>query len=166
MEHPIFKFAIREDLIDTGDLFLPTKGEPFASGWDVRAAQKDRKDMVIKPGMYFKIPLGFRCIPEEGWWYYLNPRSSSFVKKHIHSLIGIVDEHFFLEACWCSQYLSDSSDLKQEDIVIRFGDAIGQIIPIKRQEMIVQGCSNKELEQLHSARKGVVRDGGFGSTSK
>jgi len=56
---PTFHFALREDLKDEKQ-FLPTKAEPEASGYDVRAAQKDRNPIIIKPFQYVKIPLGFR----------------------------------------------------------------------------------------------------------
>lgn len=161
--NPTFKFALREDLQDTNNLFLPKQAEPNATGYDVRAAQADRQDIIIKPGAYFKIPLGFRCIPEDGWWYHLHPRSSSFVKKHLHCLVGVIDQDFFLEAIWVGQYQPDVYDLQKNDMIIKFGDAVGQIIPFKRQEMIVEQVSNVELEELHSSKK-VVRNGGWGST--
>ena len=55
-ERPIFKFALREDLVGMKK-FLPTKGEPNATGWDVRAAWDNHLDRVIFPGEYVMIPL-------------------------------------------------------------------------------------------------------------
>ena len=102
---PEFKFAVREDLKDTGTLFLPTRGEGKASGWDVRAAQQDRKPLVIKAGQYVRIPLGFRAFCPEGWYYRLNPRSSTFAKKHLNCLYGVIDETYALELVLAVQYL-------------------------------------------------------------
>ena len=39
--NPIFKFAIREDLKDSGIIFLPERAEPYSTGWDVKAAQSE-----------------------------------------------------------------------------------------------------------------------------
>lgn len=155
---PEYKFAIREDLLDD-KRFIPTKGEPSATGWDVRAAMQDHADLTLKPGDYFKIPLGFRAFPEEGWWFLLHPRSSSFAKKHLHNLIGIIDEHYNQEVLFAGQYLPEVP----ECLVIKFGEPIGQIVPVKRVEMGVLEISNQEYDDL-CKRRMAVRTGGFGST--
>jgi dUTPase len=168
---PIFKFALREDLKNDKQ-FLPTRAEPKASGWDVRAAMPDKKTLVIKPGDYFKIPLGFRAFPESGWWFQLHPRSSSFAKKYMHNLIGIIDEHYSNEVIFAGQYLPKlsytimpSETINYNDLIVNFGDAIGQIVPIKRIEMSVIELTNKEYDDLCGQRV-AVRNGGFGSTDK
>lgn len=160
---PIFRFALREDL-NKEITFLPTKAEPFATGWDVKAAQLDRKDMIIRPGEYFRIPLGFRSLTPEGWWFQLNPRSSSFAKKHMHNLIGIIDEHYSQEVLFAGQYVPDINSMGK-DLIVKFGDAIGQIIPFKRIEMKVETISNSEFDDECNKRN-AIRQGGFGSTDK
>lgn len=160
-EIPNFKFALREDLKE--DIrFLPTRAEPFATGWDVKAAQSNKQDLIIRPGQYFKIPLGFRSFIPDGWWFHLHPRSSSFAKKHMHCLVGTVDNHFSLEVLFAGQYVPDINSMGH-DLVIKFGEAIGQIIPIKRIEMNVEGISNEEFNKLCLDR-GAIRNGGFGSS--
>jgi len=159
---PEFKFAIREDLIDCGIDFMPTKAEPLATGWDVRAAQNDHKDLIVKPGQYVKIPLGFRAFPEDGWWFQLHPRSSFFAKKNMHCLVGIIDQGYFLEVLLACEFLCDPASLCQ-DLVIKFGDAIGQIIPIKRVDMWTTAVSNDAFDRLCKDRN-AFRKGGFGST--
>ena len=159
---PIFKFAIREDLKDCEIDFLPTRAEPYATGWDVRSAQKDRKDIIIEPGNFFKIPLGFRTFPQEGWWFQLFPRSSSLTKKHMHNLIGIIDEHYSLEVLFAGQYCPPNDF--RSTLILPFGEPIGQIIPVKRIEMQTINISNEEFDDLCRKRKSV-RTGGFGSTS-
>jgi dUTPase len=161
-EAPQFKFAIREDLEDVADKFLPTRAEPFATGWDVRAAMSNRKDLVLRPGQYFKIPLGFRAAPPEGWWFNLHPRSSSFTKKYMHNLVGIIDEHYSHEVLFAGQYIPDINSMGH-DLVIKFGDAVAQIIPFKRIEMKVSPISNKDYDDLCEKRM-AIRRGGFGST--
>lgn len=162
-ELPIFKFAL-VDRVEGDKRFLPTKGEPKATGYDVRACMVNKKPLVIRPGQYVRIPLGYRCFISEGWWYEIKPRSSSFAKKHLHCLYGTVDEHFQNEAMLCAQFIPDVSDMTK-DLVIEYGEAIGQIIPIKRQEMIVEEISNDEIERLYKERP-TDRVGGFGSTDR
>ena len=91
---PEFKFALREDLKDTGDLFLPKRATSGSAGWDVRCAQQDRKKIILRAGRYVKIPLGFRILAPQGYWLKLNPRSSTFAKKSLHSLYGVLDNDF------------------------------------------------------------------------
>lgn len=162
-ELPKFLFALREDLKDEKG-FLPTRAEPLATGWDCRAAMKDRKTLIVRPGQYVRVELGFRAFCPPGWWYRLMPRSSSFVKKSMHALYGVVDEAFNMEALFCFQYIPDVASLGN-DLRIEFGDPIAQIIPVQRQEMIVEEVGNVELEQMYRERN-AVRNGGFGSTSK
>jgi dUTPase len=184
---PTYKFALREDLKDEKQ-FLPTRAEPKATGWDVRAAMQDRKPIVIKPFQQVKIPLGFRSFCPENWWYELKPRSSTFGKKSLHALYGTIDETYEGELVFACQYLPpveyynwtthsaphgtsypgvkkwEEYCLKNE-ITINFGDAIGQIIPVERQEMEVIEISNNEYDNNSKERDAVRRTGGFGSTS-
>jgi dUTPase len=160
---PVFKFAVRKDLEDCANTFLPTRAEPLASGWDVAAAQKNRKPIVIRSGEYIKIPLGIRSFAPEGWWYELKPRSSSFAKKHLHALYGTIDNTYENELIFAAQYLPDVNSLGP-DLIIKFGDKVGQIIPFKLREMQVELISNEEFEELCNGRKSVRGNGGFGST--
>ena len=73
---PKFKFALREDLKDMKQ-FLPTRTTDRSSGWDISCAWDDHKDHTVQPGEFVKIPLGIRCIPDEGYWYEVKPRSST-----------------------------------------------------------------------------------------
>lgn len=164
MDVPNFKFALREDLLDRGD-FLPTQGEPSATGFDVRAAQSDRQPMLIQPGSYFKIPLGFRIFAPRGWWLELRPRSSTFAKKFVHALYGVIDEQYENELVFAGQYLPNPKEMTKV-LTINFADPIGQLIPVRRQTMIVDAISNEEYDQYTQFRGGVRGTGGFGSTDK
>jgi len=180
---PTYKFALREDLKEEKQ-FLPTKAEPKATGWDVRAAMPDRQSLILKPFQHAKIPLGFRGFCPDGWWYELKPRSSTFGKKFLHALYGTIDETYEGELVFACQYIPtfDMQELVYEnefefrdkvsliisnslaDLVINFGDAIGQIIPIERQEMRVLEISNQEYNSDCEQRDAERRTGGFGST--
>lgn len=162
-EIPVFKFALREDLEEFGEKFLPTKSEPYATGWDVRAAFEDKADFILEPGQYFKIPLGFRALCPEGWYYQLHPRSSSFVKKYMHNLIGVIDESWEGQTLFAGQYVPNSHS-SFDKLTIKFGEPIGQIIPTKKLEIIREQISNKELDALFKQRDYSRKSGGFGST--
>lgn len=157
MNIPEFKFALHEDLQDNKE-FLPTKSEPNATGWDVRAAL-DEDIMVLYPGEKFLIPLGIRCIIPEGWWLELRPRSSTFAKKDLNCLYGVIDQDYANMIYLSCQYQPEIS----ECLEISFGEKLGQIIPVKRQEMVVSEISNEEFDKLVKERN-AVRQGGLGST--
>lgn len=161
-EIPNYRFARREDLSNNPE-FLPTRAEGAATGWDVRAALVGEAKIQIKPFEYFKIPLGIRAFCPPGWWFDLKPRSSTFAKKHIHALYGVIDETYDRELVFAGQYIPDVMPAFYS-IEIKFGEAIGQIIPVFRQEMTVEDISNEEYLKLCNAR-GTTR-GGFGSTDK
>jgi dUTP pyrophosphatase len=165
---PIFRFALVEGL---SDQFLPTKGSERATGWDVRSTE----DLIIKPGEYVKIPLGFRMLAPEGWWLELRPRSSTFAKKHLHALYGVIDEDYEGHCIFAAQYLDPNcTSIKGAskmlcgsnlfNLEIKAGEAIGQLVPVKRQEMQVERISNEEIEKEYKERSASRGTGGFGST--
>ena len=177
-EIPIYKFALREDLKEEKQ-FLPTRGEPKATGWDVRAAFEDRKTLVLHPFQCAKIPLGFRGFCPDGWWYKLCPRSSTFAKKNLHCLYGVIDEAYEGSLVFACQYIPEPkytsgnlincawmSYCDDNSLEINFGDAIGQIIPVRRQEMRVQEVSNEEYDWFCKGRGAERGAGGFGSTGR
>lgn len=161
---PVFRFALRQDLIENKE-FLPTKGDDLATGWDVRAALNGQKVITLRAGQHVRIPLGFRAFCPSGWWYELRPRSSSFGKKSLHALYGVVDETYEGELIFAAQYLPDVTKFAH-DLTIVFGEPIGQIIPVIRQTMLVEEISNKEYDELCKTRAGTRGAGGFGSTDE
>lgn len=186
MNIPIYKFALRKDL-KNDKRFLPTKAEPKATGWDVRAAMPDKNPLTIQPFQQVKIPLGIRSFCPEGWWYEIKPRSSTFTKKNLHALYGTVDETYEGELVFACQYipqldlikllyhdgmaeeaiLTGIFDLaKDHTLEINFGDAIAQIIPVERKEMEVVEWTNEEYDEHCKTRAGARGAGGFGSTGK
>lgn len=153
---PEYKFALIGNLSDD---FLPTRSDPDATGWDVRS----RIDININPFQYFKIPLGFRAFPPRGWWFSLHPRSSTVAKKHCHVLIGTIDETYPEELLFAGQYVPP--DENANCLHIEAGERIAQIIPIRRQEMLVKKISNDEFDTLCKNRA-AERTSGFGSSGK
>lgn len=161
---PVFKFALRADLVENKD-FLPVRGDVLATGWDVRAALNGQKSISLRAGQHVRIPLGFRAFCPPGWWYELRPRSSSFAKKSLHALYGVVDETYEGELIFAAQYLPDVTKFAH-DLTITFGEPIGQIIPVVRQTMTVEEVSNKEYDELCKTRASTRGAGGFGSTDE
>ena len=196
MAIPVYKFAIREDLKKQSEFsFLPSRAHSDDTGWDVRAAfENGVKSIIVKPGEYVKIPLGIRALCPSGYWLKLSPRSSTFAKKQLHALYGTIDQNYEGSICFAAQYLpelnittevsvntesyydelfdelryetSANSYINSDNLVINFGDAIGQLIPIKRQEMIPEEVSNEEYDNLCKARNASRGIGGFGSSGK
>jgi dUTPase len=177
---PTYKFAVRDDLLNESISFLPEKGTELSSGWDVKAAPLNHMDIIINPYEYIKISLGFRTICPDGWWLELRPRSSSFTKKSLHFLYGVIDEDYEGDMIFAAQYIPqylyrDSNHsyngifapFQEANILkIKFGESIGQLIPVKRQDMIVSNISNDEFNKLSSIRKSNRGSGGFGSTDE
>jgi dUTPase len=165
---PLFKFAIREDLINSGISFLPERGEPNSTGWDVKCAEPE--GITLQKNDYFKIRLGIRVLIPEGWWLELRPRSSTFVKRHMNCLNGVIDQDYFYELVLAGQFISNRNSLGDDvradgstKLRIEFGDRIGQVIPVKREMMAVSVITNEDFDNLSTAR-GAIRDGGIGST--
>lgn len=172
MEVPVFKFAVVDRVKQKGNFtlegvdltsscFVPKQAREKDTGYDVRCAEPD--GLVIKPGQYVLMRLGFRAFPPDGWWYELKVRSGTFVKKHFHSLYGTVDEHFESECCFAGDFLPDSTKLVN-DLRIEYGERVAQIIPVKRVVMLPEEVSNEELEALYAARNGARGTGGFNSS--
>lgn len=152
---PIFRFNLLDGLIEH---YLPSKGSERATGWDVKSTE----NLIIKYGEYVKINLGFRMFAPPGWWAELRPRSSSFAKKNLHALYGVIDEDYEGQVLFACQYLPSN---KLDELKIDKGEAIGQIIPVIRYNMIVTGVSNEEYETLCKERDSLRGAGGFGSTT-
>lgn len=158
--------------------YLPERCEDLSTGYDVRNAGPD---IELVPFQKALIPLGFRAFIPEGWYFELYPRSSTFHKKSIHSLYGVIDESFenyWFFACqyipeiklhrddfgnllW-NHYISSSAD----SIQIAHGDRIAQIILRKRYSFDPFEVSNDdylEVVKQRGAKRGI---GGFGSTGE
>ncbi len=178
--YPTFFFALMPHLEDKS--FIPTQATPKATGWDVRSAA----NLVVSPGEYVKIPLGIRGLCPEGWWYEIKPRSSTFTKKSLHALYGTIDEDYEGQLVFAAQYLPSLTihtditenhyygDVRYEaksyidelDLTINAGDAVAQIIPVRREMMYVGEITNETLDRLYKERGDARGAGGFGSTDK
>lgn len=167
---PTYKFALTDGLIAacegtefSPEDFIPALSEPDASGWDVRCASPE--GLNLRDGCYYKIPLGFRSFCPPGWWAELNPRSSAFIKRHLHSLYGKIDETYPNEWFFLCQYLSDTCKIQNQNYPkrVEFGDRIGQVMPVQRQDMNIEVISN-DMMDTEIKNRDATRKGGLGST--
>jgi dUTPase len=159
---PKFLFALREDLKNDRK-FLPTRATPVSTGWDVCCAQQNKKPIVLRAGQYVKIPLGFRTVAPKGWWLQMAPRSSTFAKKSLHCLYGVLDNDWRGLSALAAHYVPDIHSLGK-DLVLEFGEPIGQLIPFRLEEMIIEEISNDEFDTFCKAENSVRGVQGFGET--
>lgn len=143
--------------------FLPKQAEPNATGWDCRIAE----NVQLKPGAYYKIPLGIRVICPQGWWLELRPRSSTFTKLNIHSHLGVIDQDFTEPMLWAFSYMPDSQKIfaNHNYPKLDFGMRTVQLIPVKRKQMGYFHYSKDSFEKIVQERN-AVRNGGFGSSGQ
>jgi dUTPase len=183
---PVFKFAITEELIEyckeTGESpndWLPIKSNNTDTGWDVKCGHPD--GVELRHGEYAIIPLGFRVFSPDGWWLKLVPRSSTFIKKNIHALYGTIDESYEGDVGFCAMFSAKResqcdhlvghnfiplmvADRYNKSLYIPFGERIGQLIPVRREKMVVESISNEEFDKLCAERNASRGAGGFGSS--
>lgn len=175
MSKPKFTFAVTQEVIDntpteldgvrlTAEDFVPRQSNPTDTGWDCRCAIPG--GIMIKPGCFFKMSLGFRTMPEPGWWYSLVPRSSTFIKLNVHALYGTIDQTYENVVAFVGQWQPDACSLIQADLFIPFGARIAQIIPHPIHDMEQVVVSNEKLNQMFSDRNGQRGTGGFGSSGR
>lgn len=154
-----------EKLIKSSD-FLPTKGNPTDSGYDIRCAEPNGMDLL--PGKYFLMKLGIRMYAPQGWWLFLLPRSGTFAVKNVHSLYGVIDEQYEKELCFAGQWIPDSSIPLAANLNLRVecGERIAQVIPMPNYGFDPSSLSktNEELNKMFSLRNGIRGTGGFNSS--
>jgi len=97
-KNPKFMFCVEDGLDES---FLPTKAEELSTGYDAKSAV----DIELFPFDVAKISLGIRAFIDQGWWLELRPRSSSFAKKNLSCLYGVIDESYENSILFACQYI-------------------------------------------------------------
>ena len=134
---------------------LPVRKTKFAAGYDIEAAE----DIVIpsfKKGMApVLIPTGLKAYMEDDEVLYLYNRSSNPKKKGLvlANSVGVVDKDYYGNPDNDGHIMFAFFNIKDEDITIKKGEAIGQ------------GVFSKYLVTDGDVAIGD-RTGGFGSTDK
>ena len=137
------------------DINIPVRKTKFAAGYDIEAAE----DIVIpsfKKGMApVLIPTGLKAYMEDDEVLYLYNRSSNPKKKGLvlANSVGVVDKDYYSNPDNDGHIMFAFFNIKDEDITIKKGEAIGQ------------GVFSKYLVTDGDVALGD-RTGGFGSTDK
>ena len=147
-------FEIAKGFEDKG-INLPQRKTKFSAGYDVEAAE----DIVIpsfKKGMApTLIPTGVKAYMEDDEVLYLYNRSSNPKKKGLilANSVGVIDKDYYGNPDNDGHIMFAFFNIKEEDITIKKGEAIGQ------------GVFAKYLITDDDVAGGE-RTGGFGSTDK
>lgn len=136
------------------DIHLPKRSTMHAAGYDIEAAE----DVVIPP---FKlgikptlIPTGLKAYCKDDEWFMVVNRSSGPKKGLVMAnSVGIIDSDYYENESNDGHFYFQYYNFKEDDIIIKKGDIIGQVI------------FQKYLVVDDDIAEGV-RTGGFGSTDK
>ena len=137
------------------EINIPVRKTKFAAGYDIEAAE----DIVVpsfKKGMApVLIPTGLKAYMEDDEVLYLYNRSSNPKKKGLvlANSVGVVDKDYYGNPDNDGHIMFAFFNIKDEDITIKKGEAIGQ------------GVFSKYLVTDGDVALGD-RTGGFGSTDK
>lgn len=134
---------------------LPERKTRYSAAYDIESAE----DIVIpsfKKGMKATlVKTGLKAYMQEDEVLYLFAKSSGFGKKGImlSNAVGVIDGDYYENEDNDGHIMFSIINMKDEDMVIKKGDAIGQAMFSKYLK--VDNDNSTE-----------VRKGGFGSTSK
>ena len=136
------------------DIHIPVRKTKHSAGYDVEAAE----DVVIPPFKFGMkptlIPTGLKAYCQDDEFYMLVNRSSGPKKGFVMSnSIGIIDADYYGNETNDGHFFFQYYNFKDEDLVIKKGDVIGQVI------------FQKYLTVDNDQAEGV-RTGGFGSINK
>ena len=135
------------------DIHIPVRKTKYAAGYDIEAAEdtvvpafkQGQKPTLVKTG------LKAYCQPDE--FYMLCNRSSNPGKRGLvmANSVGIIDHDYYENEDNDGHFMFAFYNIKDEDIEVKKGDAIGQAIFMKYL------TTDNDLAD-------GVRKGGFGST--
>ncbi len=147
-------FEIAKGWEDKG-INLPVRKTKFSAGYDIEAAE-DVTVPSFKKGMNpTLISTGLKAYMEDDEVLMLYNRSSNPKKKGLvlSNSVGVIDKDYYGNVDNDGHIMFAFYNIKDEDVTIKKGEAIGQGI---FQKYLVTDDDNAEGE----------RKGGFGSTSK
>ena len=137
------------------DIHIPVRKTAHSAGYDVEAAE----DIIIPkyyPGIKpTLIPTGLKAYCQSDEWFMLANRSSNPIKRGLvmANSIGVIDSDYYGNPDNDGHFMFAYYNFFNEDVVIKKGDVIGQVI---FQKYLVTDDDNAT----------GVRTGGFGSTDK
>jgi len=137
------------------EINLPIRKTKFSAGYDIEAAE----DVVIpsfKKGMNpTLVKTGLKAYMQDDEVMFLYNRSSNPKKKGLilANSVGVIDKDYYGNPDNDGHVMFAFYNIKEEDITIKKGEAIGQAV---FQKYLVSDDDNAKGERV----------GGFGSTSK
>ena len=137
------------------DIHIPVRKTAHSAGYDVEAAE----DIIIPkyyPGIKpTLIPTGLKAYCQSDEWFMLANRSSNPIKRGLvmANSIGVIDSDYYGNPDNDGHFMFAYYNFFNEDVVIKKGDVIGQVI---FQKYLVTDNDNAT----------GMRTGGFGSTDK
>lgn len=135
---------------------LPIRKTLKSAGYDIEAAE----DTIIPPFKNGVKPVlvhtGLKAYCGDDEWYMLANRSSGPMKKNLvlANSIGIIDADYYNNPSNDGEFMFAFYNMGEEDLLIKKGDAIGQVV------------FQKYLNIDNDASIDKKRIGGFGSTDK
>ena len=137
------------------DINLPIRKTKYSAGYDIEAAE-DTVLPSFKKGMNpTLIKTGLKAYMQDDEVLFLYNRSSNPKKKGLilANSVGVIDKDYYGNSDNDGHIMFAFYNIKDEDITIKKGEAIGQGV---FQKYLVTDDDNAEGERM----------GGFGSTSK
>jgi dUTP pyrophosphatase len=147
-------FEIAKGFEDKG-INLPVRKTKYSAGYDIEAAEDTVIPSFKKGQNPTLIKTGLKAYMKEDEYLMLCNRSSNPKKKGLvmANSIGIIDKDYYGNPDNDGHFMFSFYNVKEEDIVIKKGEAIGQAI---FQKYLIIDNDEAEGERI----------GGFGSTSK
>ncbi len=147
-------FEIAKGFEDKG-INLPIRKTKYSAGYDIEAAEDTIIPSFKKGAAPTLIKTGLKAYMKEDEYLMLCNRSSNPKKKGLvmANSVGIIDKDYYGNPDNDGHFMFSFFNIKEEDIVIKKGEAIGQAI---FQKYLTVDNDQAEGERI----------GGFGSTSK
>ena len=137
------------------EINLPVRKTKYSAGYDIEAAEDTVIPSFKKGQNPTLLKTGLKAYMKEDEYLMLCNRSSNPKKKGLvmANSIGIIDKDYYGNPDNDGHFMFSFYNVKEEDIVIKKGEAIGQAI---FQKYLIIDNDEAEGERI----------GGFGSTSK
>ncbi|MCI8700490.1 MAG: dUTP diphosphatase [Clostridia bacterium] len=147
-------FEIAKGFEDKG-INLPIRKTKYSAGYDIEAAEDTIIPSFKKGVAPTLIKTGLKAYMKEDEYLMLCNRSSNPKKKGLvmANSVGIIDKDYYGNPDNDGHFMFSFFNIKDEDVVIKKGEAIGQAI---FQKYLTIDNDQAEGERI----------GGFGSTSK
>ena len=134
---------------------LPERKTKYSAGYDIEAAEDTIVPSIKKQNTHTLIKTGLKAYMQDDEVLLLYNRSSNPKKKGLvmANSVGVIDKDYYGNPDNDGHFMFSFFNIKDEDILIKKGECIGQAI---FQKYLVSDDDNAN----------GIRVGGFGSTSK